>query len=135
MNLLDDNFSWLSREDLLEHVASRDCQAKTREPTIGLRGDILGQVAVLSPLHIETFDLHAGRAVLFDLDSCILLLLQKQHALEDVVNVDFEQTVSLVDELLELVADLKSSCHFGNVGVDHDRIGITIDDLLRIESA
>jgi hypothetical protein len=91
--------------------------------------DRLGQSAELAALHVETLDLGRGRAVRLDLERGVLLLLEQEHALEDAVEVNLEQSVLVVDELLERVGDHHRFLVVRDVRVDEDRVGVTVDDL------
>jgi hypothetical protein len=83
----------------------------------------------LSPLHIETFYFGGLFASFINLDSSILLLIQKQNSLEYSIKIDFKELVSLIDQLFELVGDLEGFRIGGNVRIDEDGIGISVNDL------
>ena len=53
----------------------------------------------------------------------------QQDSTEDVVDVDFEEAVPLVDGVAELLSDFERVADAVAVGVDHDRVGIAVDDL------
>jgi hypothetical protein len=83
----------------------------------------------LSPLHIQTLDFGGLFASLVNLDSGILFLVQKQNSLEYSIKIDFKELVSLIDQLFELVGDLEGFRIGGNVRIDEDGIGISVNDL------
>ena len=82
-----------------------------------------------SPLHIETFYFGGLLASFVDLDSSILLLIQKQNPLEYSIKIDLEQLISLIDQLLELVGDFEGFRVSGDIRIDEDGIGISVNDL------
>jgi len=83
----------------------------------------------LSPLHIETLDFGRLLASFINLDSSILLLIQKQNSLEYSIKVDLEELISLINQLLELVGDLQGFRIGRDVRVDEDGIGISVNNL------
>jgi len=91
--------------------------------------NVLRQIAVLPPLHVETLDFLSRRSIVRDLDRSVLLLLEEEESLEDGVEVDLEKTVLVVDLLLEEVRHLDGLVVVGDVRVDEDRIGISVDHL------
>ena len=102
--------------------------AITREK-FNLLGDVLRECTVLSTLHIKTLDLRRCACSVFDFDSRILLLLQQQEPLKDAIQVDLQQLVPVVDGFLELGGDLEGLGQLGDVGVDENRVGITVYNL------
>ena len=91
--------------------------------------DILGKNTVLATLHVKTLDFNRRFCRFFHLDGSIFLFLQEQEALEDTVEVDLEESITLVDLSLELGSYLKCFVEFCHVGVNEHRVCVTIDDL------
>ena len=52
----------------------------------------------------------------------------EEQATEDVVNVDLQELVAIVDSAFKFVAHFQGFLDAICVGVDHDRVGISIDD-------
>lgn len=140
MNLDDAELGSFSRQDVIENepeerkitqrVASeRVIRADEKETRGNSLGDVLREVTVLPSLHVETLDFLSRRSIGSDLDSGVLLLLEKEKSLEDGVEVDFEESVLVVDLLLEDVGHLDRLAVVGDVRVDEDGIGISVDDL------
>ena len=48
---------------------------------------------------------------------------------EHAVNIQFEELVQLVDGLLDLLAQSVDLLKVVGVGVDHDRVGVAVDDV------
>lgn len=70
-----------------------------------------------------------NRPIILDLASGVLLLVEEQHALEDGVGVDLQLLVLVVDDLLEVVANLERLLELRLVRIDEDGVGISVDDL------
>lgn len=94
--------------------------------------DGLRERAPVTTNHVETLDLARDffvfRAIVLDGERGVLLLLEQKHALEDAINFNLKALVKLVDLGLELLALHESIFHLRRASVDHDGIGITIDD-------
>ncbi|KAI6751213.1 hypothetical protein HG530_014127 [Fusarium avenaceum] len=142
---MDDVF--LDRNTLLSHFASNvaqvfvdsgdgDLGVITRQNLVQkVLGDLLGQGTVFSTFHIETLDFHLLNklpVLLYEVDGSVLLLGLEQYATEDVVDINLEQIVLLVDGFFESVANLECVGNIVHVGVDHDRVSVSIDNLQRI---
>lgn len=52
----------------------------------------------------------------------------KQQSAEDIVDVNLQKLVAFVDGALEVITDFEGFCNVVDVRVDHDRIGVSIDD-------
>ncbi len=77
MNLLNDDFGWISREDLIQNKsATKSVIGLTNGNTQDALRNILRQDTILSTFHIETFNLDRCLCPLLELDSRIFLLLQ-----------------------------------------------------------
>lgn len=61
-----------------------------------------GERTVFSTFHIEALDLCGSACPVFHFDGGILLLLQKEQALENTIQVNFEEFVAIVHGFLEL---------------------------------
>ena len=95
-------------------------------------GDLLGQSAVLTAPHVQALDFHLldKLAVLLDqVDGRVLLLGLQQDATEDIVDVDLQKPVLLIDGLFELIADPERICDCIYIGIDHDRVCVSVNDL------
>ena len=77
--------------------------------------NILGKNTVLATLHIKTLDFNRCFCRFFHLDGSILLFLQEQEALEDTVEVDLKESVTLVDLSLELSRNLQRFSEVRNI--------------------
>ncbi|KAI6757344.1 hypothetical protein HG531_003169 [Fusarium graminearum] len=113
------HLSIVTREDLIQKV---------------LR-NLFGQSTVFSALHIETLDFHLLdklAILLHEVDGSILLLGLEKDTAEDIININLKQFVLLVHCFLELIADLECIGDVVHVGVDHDGISVTVNDLQRI---
>ena len=53
----------------------------------------------------------------------------QQQSSEDIVNIDFQELVLLIDGTLEVNANFHCVLDIINVGVNHHRISVTVDDL------
>lgn len=133
VDLLDDRLGRIARKDAVEDVSARGARSVPTSQHSQTRGNslrsALGQLGVLSPLHVESLDLEMDRTVVLDLASGVLLLVEEQHALKDGVRVNLELLVLVVDRLFEIVADLERLFEVGLIRVDEDGIGISVDDL------
>ena len=56
-----------------------------------------------------------------------LLLPEKQHGLEDSINVDFQQSVELVHLHFDLLCYLLGFIEHPGVAIDHDGVGVTVN--------
>ena len=101
-----------------------------------LLADLLGQGAPVAAHHVQALDLllvleqrrvsgipadHGQRGV--------LLLAQEQQTLEHAIDVDLQVAVQLVHLGLEHIAELDHLLVVGQIGVDHDRVGVAVDHL------
>ena len=119
---------------MLEHVsASRDEQTRCACGHEHLLRDGLGQVAVLSTLHVKTLDLGRCPSLIFNLDCRVLLFLQKEQSLENTIKVNLEQLVSVVHGLLELRGNLQCLREVRDTRIDEDGVRVSIDNLETVE--
>lgn len=115
MDFLDHNFGVFTREDLIQKTGR----------------SFFRQGAVFTTLHIKTLDFQLVDVLPIDLehvDCSILLLRVEQESTEDVVDIDFQKLVTFVDGTFEVIADLEGFFDVVGVGVDHDRVSISVDD-------
>src|SRR5271156_1535256 len=116
MDLLNCNLGILTRENLIQKFL----RSLLRERTI------------LATFHVQAFDFELVDILAINLgevDCSILLLRMQQKSSEDIVNVDFQELVPVINGSLEFVANLQCFCNAVGIGVDHDRVSVTIYDL------
>lgn len=86
-------------------------QSKRKLFAVNLLSHFFGQSAPISAHDVESLHLSSFDEMVVDLldAQCrVFLLLQKQHRLEDTVNVDFQQTI----EFVHLCFDLRHQTHY-----------------------
>mmetsp|Transcript_8108 Transcript_8108/g.32766 ORF Transcript_8108/g.32766 Transcript_8108/m.32766 type:complete len:646 (-) Transcript_8108:2155-4092(-) len=114
---LDDVLGGVSGENLLQ-----------REVTLLLR-----QGGPIAADNVETLLLnHRGVAAvgeLLDHEGGVLLLLEEQHGLVKAVHLNLQNLEALVGQLLELLRHVHNLRDVRRLGVDHDRVGVAIDDV------
>ena len=114
---LDDVLGGVSGENLLQ-----------REVTLLLR-----QGGPIAADDVETLLLnHRGVAAVWELldhEGGVLLLLQEQHGLVKAVHLNLQNLEALVGQLLELLRHVHNLRNVRRLGVDHDRVGVAVDDV------
>ena len=114
---LDDVLGGVSGENLLQ-----------REVTLLLR-----QGGPIAADNVETLLLnHRGVAAvgeLLDHEGGVLLLLEEQHGLVKAVHLNLQNLEALVGQLLELLRHVHNLRDVRRLGVDHDRVGVAVDDV------
>ena len=116
------------RSDAIIHVGSRVKNGSQRADA-----ELLDNRRPITTNNVETLHLERRRAsavrALDNLHRGILLLLQQEHGLEDVIFFEHELSVLAVDKSNELLSETASEVKIFRLGVHHDGIGITINDV------
>mmetsp|Transcript_39120 Transcript_39120/g.91113 ORF Transcript_39120/g.91113 Transcript_39120/m.91113 type:complete len:538 (+) Transcript_39120:844-2457(+) len=116
MDVVDDLFPFLSRQNLVDDEPSR----------------IFGLYTPISSDQIQPLEFLGLRAIVVHDERRILFLLEKQHGSVNPIDLQFQSSVQLVDFSFDPLSELS---HFGQFalvsypGVDHDGVGISVNDL------
>lgn len=116
MHLADDDFGVVARKDFVKET----------------RRGFFGKSAVFAAFHVEAFHFKFVDvlAVYLDHVDCgILLLGVQEESAKDVVDVNLQEPISFVDGAFEVVANFERFLDVVGIGVDHDRVGVSVDDL------
>ena len=118
--------------DVLHHVLRRTAGEDGVEDVVTL---LLGERGPIATDDVETLLLHRGDHAAaavrrpLHLERGVLLLLEQEHRLVHPVNLNLQELIALVHLLLHRVTNRHHLLQVVGVGVDHDGIGITVNDV------
>eukprot|EP00968_Pinguiococcus_pyrenoidosus_P004281 scaffold286_cov247-Pinguiococcus_pyrenoidosus.AAC.4 len=96
---------------------------------------VLAELAPVSAHEVQALDFPLGRhhaflvGVPIHQQRGVLLLLQQEHALVDAIQVDLQGLVESINFPLDLMRQRASLAQVGGGRVDHDGVGVSVDDL------